>query len=59
MASEADKKKLIFAIVLLIAAGVAIAWNMGLIFSGPKPTPTTAAPPEAGQPRGGGARTAK
>lgn len=58
MASEADKKKLIIVVVLFVLTGVVVAWNFEL-FGGSKPTPTTNAPPEAGQPRGGGARTAK
>lgn len=33
MASESDKKKAVLAVVLLVAAGLVIAWNFGL-FSG-------------------------
>lgn len=33
MASESDKKKIVLAVVLLVIAGLAIAWNLGL-FSG-------------------------
>lgn len=58
MASEADKKKLIIVVVLFILTGVVVAWNTGLL-GGSTPTPTKTPPADAGQPRGGGARTAK
>lgn len=58
--SEADKKKLILAVVLLVLAGLVIAWNLGL-FSGGSSTPTP--PPvtegDGKAPAGGGARSVK
>ncbi|XVJ60539.1 MAG: hypothetical protein HEQ23_14530 [Tepidisphaera sp.] len=57
--SEADKKKLILAVVLLVLAGLVIAWNLGLFSGGSStPTPAPVAAPD-GAPQGGGARSAK
>ena len=51
---QGDTVKLVIAIVILIAAGILIAWNFG-VFSGPTaPAPVEGGTPEAparGQPR--------
>ena len=56
--SDADKKKLILAIVLLALAGLVIAWNLGL-FSGSTPAPTPAPVTDPNAAKGGGAREIK
>ena len=57
--SDADKKKLILAIVVLALAGLVIAWNSGL-FSGSTPAPTPAPQSDPSAPKqGGGAREIK
>lgn len=47
---KGDSMKLILAIILLVAAGLLIAWNFGLFESSPS-TPT---PPAVGAPPPGG-----
>jgi hypothetical protein len=44
--------KLILAVVLLIVAGVLIAWNLGVFEGKQPPPPDTSAPPKANTNRG-------
>ena len=57
--SDADKKKLIMAVVLLALAGLAFAWNMGLFSGGSTPPPATPTAVDPNAPKGGGAREIK
>jgi hypothetical protein len=52
---SSDKPKLIFAVAILVVAGVVIAWQMGLFGDSGTKTVTPPAPEAA---KAGGARTA-
>jgi hypothetical protein len=56
MPTQEEKKKIAIAVVCLVLAAVAVAWNFGL-FEPKATTPSAPPTPEGQEPRGGGARS--